>query len=118
MRSNSAAAIAVQGLIRFGKFRIDHGDKAAGERYFRAGLTALNNLLSEPYLATDPQHQGLLLHAIYHRPNGWDYIPAGAKIPNGEACMWGDYHLLEAALLVQRLIRREPYLTFFGAESL
>ena len=28
--------------------------------------------------------------------------------------MWGDYHLREAALLVQRLARNEPYLTFFG----
>ena len=28
--------------------------------------------------------------------------------------MWGDYHLREAALYVQRLARREPYLTFWG----
>jgi hypothetical protein len=28
--------------------------------------------------------------------------------------MWGDYHLLEAALLAQRLAAEEPYPTFFG----
>ena len=113
---SSAAAIAVQGLIRFGKLRIAQGDSVNGERYFRAGLTTLRNLLADPYLSTDPDHQGLLLHTIYHRPNGWDHVPDGSKVPNGEACMWGDYHLLEAALLVQRLIREEPYLSFFGPE--
>jgi hypothetical protein len=28
--------------------------------------------------------------------------------------MWGDYHLVEAALYVRRIIRNEPYYTFFG----
>ena len=28
--------------------------------------------------------------------------------------MWGDYHVREAALYVQRLIDGKPYLTFFG----
>ena len=28
--------------------------------------------------------------------------------------MWGDYHLREAALYVQRIIRDEPCYTFFG----
>ncbi len=46
-----------------------------------------------------------MLHAVYHRPNGWDHVPAGSAVPNGEACMWGDYHLLELAVLVQRLGR-------------
>ena len=32
-------------------------------------------------------------------------MPAGSAVPNGEACMWGDYHLLELAVLVQRLGR-------------
>ena len=60
-----------------------------------------------------PHHQGLLLHAIYHRPNGWDAVPAGSRIPRGESCQWGDYHLREAALYVKRLIDGR-YLTFFG----
>lgn len=111
---SSAAAIACQGLMRLGRLLIDRGEKVTGQRYFQAGLTTLETLLDEPYLAADPEHQGLLLHSVYHRPRGWDYIPPGAKTPQGEACMWGDYHLLEAALYVERLARNEPYYTFFG----
>ena len=59
-------------------------------------------------------HQGLLLHSVYHRPRGWDHVPAGSSIPHGESCMWGDYHLVEAALYLQRIIRDEPYYKFFG----
>jgi hypothetical protein len=69
-----------------------------------------------PYLSTSPQHQGLLLHSIYHRPNGWDYIPQGARTPRGESSMWGDYHARELALYVQRVVRNEPYYTFFGPD--
>jgi hypothetical protein len=29
--------------------------------------------------------------------------------------MWGDYHLVEAALYTQRLAAGEPYYTFFGS---
>ena len=70
-------------------------------------------LLEEPYLSTDPKHQGLVLHSIYHRPNGWDYIPRGRKIPCGESSMWGDYHARELALMLFREARGESYLTFF-----
>ncbi len=74
----------------------------------------MDTLLDEPYLSTDPNHQGLILHSIYHRPNGWDYVPEGSKVPHGESSMWGDYHAREVALLVQRLANEEPYYTFFG----
>ena len=60
-------------------------------------------LFAEPYLAANPAHQGLLLHTIYHRPNGWDHVPEGRRIPCGESCQWGDYHALELALLIRRL---------------
>ncbi|MBD0260315.1 MAG: glycosyl hydrolase, partial [Cytophagales bacterium] len=93
----------------------EKGDAEAGTRYTQAGLTVLNTLLDEPYLSTKPEHEGLILHSIYHRPNGWDYVPPGSKIPNGESSMWGDYHLREAALYVGRLARNEPYYTFFRA---
>lgn len=106
---SSAAAITAQGLLRLGRYLGD-----AGEKYWLAGLTACATLLDEPYLSTDPAAQSLLLHSIYHRPNGWDYVAEGQKIPNGEACMWGDYHLRELALYVQRLAHDEPYYTFFG----
>ncbi len=103
---SSAAAIAAQGLIRLGHHLDD-------KRYFQAGLTVLQTLLEEPYLSTAETHQGLLLHSVYHRPNGWDHIPAGQSVPCGESSMWGDYHLREAALLVQRLAEEKPYLKFF-----
>ena len=71
-------------------------------------------MFSEPYLSTNPRHQGLILHSIYHRPNGWDYIAPGQKVPNGESSMWGDYHARELALLILREARGEVYPTFFG----
>ena len=114
---SSAAAIGVQGLLRLGHYFRKQKQTEAGGKYFQAGLTVLQTLLDEPYLSTDPGHQGLLLHSIYHRPNGWDHIPEGQHIPCGESCMWGDYHLREAALYVRRLIEHEPYYAFFGPGS-
>lgn len=111
---SSASAIACQGLIRYGIYLKKNGDEENGTRYYQAGLTVLRRLLEEPYISSSPDHQGLLLHTIYHRPNGWDHIPAGSKIPQGESCMWGDYHLREAALYVQRMAQNESYYTFFG----
>lgn len=109
---SSAAAIACQGLLRLGRRLSAQGDEAAGDRYWQAGLTILRTLLAPPYLAEDPAQEGLLLHAVYHRPRGWDYVPPGAAIPHGEASMWGDYHLLEAALYVERLAKDSPYYAF------
>ena len=103
---SSAAAIAAQGLLRLGRYLND-------ERYTQAGLTVAKTLFSEAYLSTDPKHQGLLLHAVYHRPNGWDACPNG-KVPAGEACMWGDYHARELALYLLRQIENKPYLTFWS----
>jgi hypothetical protein len=113
---SSAAAIACQGLMRLGRRLSARGDAAAGGRYLSAGLTVLAALLAEPYLSVSPDHQGLLLHSVYHRPNGWDAVPPGRKVPCGESSMWGDYHLREAAVYVGRL-DRGPYLTFFGKEN-
>ena len=110
---SSAAAIGAQGLLRLGKYLTDRGDDT-GSRYWQAGLTVVNTLLDTPYLSTDPKHQGLLLHSIYHRPNGWDYVPDGSRIPYGESSMWGDYHLREVALYVQRIVSNEPYYAFFN----
>ena len=111
---SSAAAIGVQGLLRLGKYLTDKSDAKAGSRYWQAGLTVLNILLGEPYISTDKNHQGLLLHSIYHQPNGWDHIPKGSMIANGESCMWGDYHIREACLYLQRIINKENYYTFFN----
>lgn len=112
---SSAAAIAAQGLLRLGNFLQQKGDNS-GKQYWQTGLTVLDTLFDEPYLSTNPQHQGLILHAIYHRPNGWDYVSPGSKIPNGESCMWGDYHAREVALYLQRIIRNETYYTFYNIQ--
>jgi unsaturated chondroitin disaccharide hydrolase len=112
---SSAAAIAAQGLLRLGHYLQSKGKKKKGARYWQAGLTVLDTLFDEPYLSMDKKHQGLLLHSVYHRPNGWDHIPAKRKVPCGESSMWGDYHAREAALYLQRILKKEPYYTFFGA---
>jgi unsaturated chondroitin disaccharide hydrolase len=112
---SSAAAIGCQGLLRLGKYLTEKGEPENGAKYWQAGLTVMNTLLDYPYLSTDPNHQGLILHSIYHQPNGWDNIPAGQKIASGESSMWGDYHAREAALYLQRIINNEKYYTFFSS---
>ncbi len=110
---SSAAAIAGQGLWRLGNYLLANGDSKHGARYRQAGLTVANTLFAEAYLSTKAEHQGLLLHSVYHRPNDWDYIAPGQRVPNGESSMWGDYHARELALLLLRETRGERYLTFF-----
>ncbi len=109
---SSAAAIGAQGLLRLGNYlRLKKAKDA--DKYWAAGLTVANTVFSEPYLSSSQDHQGLILHAIYHRPNGWDHIPTKSKIPNGEACMWGDYHARELALYLGEILKGETYYTFF-----
>ena len=106
---SSASAIAAQGLLRLGQYLNE-------PRYTQAGLTvAQHTVRAETYLSSDSSHQGLLLHSVYHRPNNWDYIPPGRKVPCGESSMWGDYHLLELGVYLKRLQTKQPYLTFFDA---
>ncbi len=109
---SSAASIAAQGLLRLGHFLEQSGAAEDACKYRQAGLTVLRTLLGGPYLSMDDRHQGLILHSIYHRPNGWDYVPPGRRIPCGESSMWGDYHAREVALYVQRLSRRQLYHSF------
>lgn len=109
---SSAAAIGAQALLRLGRYLSERG--LDGERYTNAGLGVIRTLLNAPYLSLDPDHQGLLLHGVYHRPRGWDYCPSVDGVPRGEAVMWGDYHLVEAALMVQRMLGGQPWYTFFG----
>jgi hypothetical protein len=103
---SSAAAIGAQGLLRLGR-------RLKDDRYTNAGLKVADTLFAEPYLSTDAAHQGLILHSVYHRPNGWDTIPAGASVPAGESCMWGDYHARELAVYLWRQIEGKPYLKFW-----
>jgi unsaturated chondroitin disaccharide hydrolase len=110
---SSAAAIAAQGLIRLGTYLKSVGRTREGDRYFSAGLTVARTLFSEPYISTGPAHQGLILHSVYHRPNGWDHVGPGRKTPSGESSMWGDYHARELALLLKRMEEKRPYYRFF-----
>jgi hypothetical protein len=96
---SSAAAIGAQGLLRLGRALGD-------DRYWKAGLSVCNSLFDAPYLSQSPDHQGLILHSVYHRPNGWDWQP-------GESSMWGDYHAREVALYLLRIAERKPYLKFW-----
>lgn len=106
---SSASAIAAQGLLRLGRYL-----GKAGSAYTQAGLAVARTLMGEPYLSTKPSHQGLLLHSVYHRPNGWDHVPKGRNVPCGESSMWGDYHLLELANLIKRVAEKGKYPTFFS----
>jgi hypothetical protein len=114
---SSAAAIAAQGLLRLGNYLKKQGDAQRGERYRAAALTVANTLFDAPYLSEDPEHQGLLLHSVYHRPNGWDHVPAGKQVPLGESSMWGDYHARELALMIQREAEGGTYPVFFDPEA-
>jgi hypothetical protein len=111
---SSAAAIAAQGLLRLGRLLDLRAED--GSRYWQAGLRTVHTLFDEggPYLSQDPKHQGLLLHSVYHWPNGWDHVPAGARVPRGESSQWGDYHAREVALYLKRLALDGPYLAFYG----
>lgn len=107
---SSAAVIAAQGLLRLGRFL---GAKGSGEKYYQAGLTVARTIYAPPYLSESPHHHGLILHSVYHRPNGWDYVPKGKTMPQGESSMWGDYHALELAVYLKRLAEGGNYLAFF-----
>ena len=111
---SSAAVIAAQGLVRLGGYLRQQGKAVDASRYLQAGLTVATTLFDAPYLSAQPKHQGLLLHSVYHRPNGWDFIARGQKVPNGESSMWGDYHARELALLLLREAQDQPRLLFSG----
>ena len=110
---SSAAAIAAQGLLRLGSYLKRNLQIAKGNHYYQAGLTVAQTLFREPYLSVDPNHEGLLLHSVYHRPNGWDCVPPGRKVPCGEASMWGDYHARELAVFLHRAANRQGEPRFF-----
>jgi hypothetical protein len=110
---SSAAVIAAQGLMRLGNYLRGIGESKSGRQYRQAGLSMADTLFGDQYLSPNPKHQGLLLHSVYHRPNGWDYIAPGQAVPNGESSMWGDYHARELGLLILREARGEPYPVFF-----
>jgi hypothetical protein len=114
---SSAAVIAAQGFWRLGKYHLAQGQKKTGARYLNAALTITKTLFSAPYLSEQSRHQGLILHSIYHRPNNWDHIPSGSRIPRGESSQWGDYHARELGLLLLREMDSKPPYRFFLARK-
>jgi unsaturated chondroitin disaccharide hydrolase len=109
---SSAASIAAQGLLRLANY-LQEKDADKSRRYLQAGLTVTKTLLSDVYLSGSHEHEGLLLHSVYHRPNGWDNIPPGRKVPCDESSMWGDYHARELVLYLTKQLKGESYYTFF-----
>ena len=110
---SSAAVIAAQGLLRLGDHLKRHGRAEQGAKYYQAGLTVARTLFQEPYLSTNLAHEGLILHSVYHRPNGWDHIPPGKSVPCCESSMWGDYHARELAVMINRAATGQAPLRFF-----
>ena len=79
---SSAAAIACQGLLRLGRW-LTAARRPAARRAVLAGRAhdAAHAAGARRTWPKIPQHDGLLLHTIYHRPRGWDYMPPGAARP-------------------------------------
>ncbi|MEM8765165.1 MAG: glycosyl hydrolase [Bacteroidota bacterium] len=109
---SSAAVIAAQGFLRLGNY-LDGKNSGKSKKYYQAGLTVAHTIFNAPYISENEEHNGLILHSIYHWPNGWDFVPKNSKIPYGESSMWGDYHARELALYLHRILNGEKYLTFF-----
>jgi unsaturated chondroitin disaccharide hydrolase len=111
---SSAGVIAAQGLWRLGNYLLSQNEANNAVRYQQGSLTIADTLFAEPYLSIRSEHQGLLLHSVYHRPNGWDYVAPKQRVPNGESSLWGDYHARELALLLLREAKGDRYLAFFN----
>jgi unsaturated chondroitin disaccharide hydrolase len=90
-RDSSAAAIAVCGLLETAKHLplTDPNQR----RYENAALSILDSLITH-YMAQEvPESNGILLHAVYGKPNGTGI---------DECCIWGDYYFYEALVRVTR----------------
>lgn len=107
---SSASVIAAQGLMRLGVYMGE-----SGSRYTSSGYGICNTLFARPYLSEDPQHQGLILHSVYHRPGAWDHISDGKKVPRGESSMWGDYHARELLVMLKRMNAGQRQYSFLEA---
>ena len=81
--------IGVQRLLRLWNYLFLKGNQKESEKYWQAGITVADALLSEPYLSADPAHQGFILHSVYHSPNGRNSTLEGKKVLCGESSMWG-----------------------------
>ncbi|MDD2394701.1 MAG: glycoside hydrolase family 88 protein [Sphaerochaeta sp.] len=84
-RDSSACAIAINGLLLLSSLLDKHDEKALW--YRTKALAMLHKLCTSYTSASIPQSNGILLHAVYGKPNG-----AGID----ECTIWGDYFYMEA----------------------
>ena len=90
-RDSSAASILVCGLLELSK-QLPLADPNK-ERYNQVALKILYALATNYTTAQVPKSNGLLLHAVYAKPDG-----KGVD----ECCIWGDYFYMEALIRVSK----------------
>uniref|UniRef100_A0A7V4TJM4 Glucuronyl hydrolase n=1 Tax=Candidatus Caldatribacterium saccharofermentans TaxID=1454753 RepID=A0A7V4TJM4_9BACT len=90
-RDSSAAAIAASGLFELASI-VALKDKERGSFLREEALNILHNLTIYCLAPDDSNHDGFLLHATYHLPQG---------LGIDESCIWGDYFYLEGLLKAQ-----------------
>ena len=89
-RDSSAAAIASCGLLELAP-RMAPGPLRSAYEAAAAGM--VQELAAHYLNRADAPGSGLLLHGVYHKPQG---------IGVDECCIWGDYFFLEALVRLQR----------------
>ena len=82
----------------------------AGRRGGGASRPRASRVLAAPARGAVPLRLGTTTRACFCTPSttgptAGTTMPPGRAVPCGESSMWGDYHLREAALYVQRLLR-------------
>jgi unsaturated chondroitin disaccharide hydrolase len=95
-RDSSAAAIAACGLLELAR-QLPLADPLRAT-YERAAAGMVGTLAQDYADTSGTPGAGLLLHGVYHKPNG---------VGVDEACIWGDYFYLEALVRLTRTWR--PY---------
>ena len=90
-RDSSAAAIAACSMLELAK-HLPLTDPLK-RSYENAAITMIRSLTDHYTTVTRPESNGILLHAVYHKPEGKGVA---------ECCIWGDYYYFEALV---RLIR-------------
>jgi unsaturated chondroitin disaccharide hydrolase len=89
-RDSSAAAIAACGLLDIAALT---SDRSRAERYAEAGRATVESLAARYTSEDRPNEQGVLLHAVYHRPRN-----------HGVDCslIWGDFYYTKALAKLRR----------------
>jgi hypothetical protein len=97
-RDSSAAAIAVDGIIRLLKVLPSHDVDRA--RYLKEAQNILYQLTSSDYLPNkDSPEQSILRHGCYHHPQA---LKPGKGIEDN-GLIWGDYFFLDAIVNYRKL---------------